>query len=111
MPGAKCCHALSSLSRYPEADNQTAIDMLQPGDVLLVDIFGKKVNGTIVGDNLLYYVMKATNNGGLVVDGQDRAYGSRTPNPVFQFHLLLLSAHCNFVSDSGEEASLYRGAR
>lgn len=49
--------------------NQTAIDMLQPGDVLVVDIFGKKVNGTIVGDNLFYYVMKATNSGGLVVDG------------------------------------------
>ena len=28
--------------------------MLQPGDVLVVDLFGKKVNGTIVGDNLFY---------------------------------------------------------
>src|SRR3989440_3276180 len=52
--------------------NQTAIDMLQPGDVLVVDLFGKKVNGTIVGDNLFYYVMKATNGGGLVVDGSIR---------------------------------------
>lgn len=52
--------------------NQTAIDMLQPGDVLVVDIFGKKVNGTIVGDNLFYYVMKATHSGGLVVDGSIR---------------------------------------
>ncbi len=50
--------------------NQTAIDMLQPGDVLVVDLFGKKVDGTIVGDNLFYYVMKATNGGGLVVDGR-----------------------------------------
>jgi 4-hydroxy-4-methyl-2-oxoglutarate aldolase len=49
--------------------NQTAIDMLQPGDVLVVDIFGKKVNGTIVGDNLFYYVSKATQGGGIVVDG------------------------------------------
>src|SRR5215472_2055530 len=40
--------------------NQIAIDMLQPGDVLVVDLFGKKVDGTIVGDNLFYYVMKAT---------------------------------------------------
>ena len=53
----------------PRLMNQTAIDMLQPGDVLVVDIFGKKVNGTIVGDNLFYYVMKTTNGGGLVVDG------------------------------------------
>src|SRR5258707_5511749 len=52
--------------------NQTAIDMLQPGDVLVVDMFGKKVNGTIVGDNLFYYVMKATKAGGLVVDGSIR---------------------------------------
>src|SRR6266568_8049497 len=52
--------------------NQTAIDMLQPGDALIVDLFGKKVNGTIVGDNLFYYVMKATRSGGLVVDGSIR---------------------------------------
>jgi len=52
--------------------NQTAIDMLQPGDVLVVDLFGKKVDGTIVGDNLFYYAMKATNGGGLVVDGSIR---------------------------------------
>ena len=52
--------------------NQTAIDMLQPGDVLIVDLFGKKVNGTIVGDNLFFYVMKATHSGGLVVDGSVR---------------------------------------
>jgi 4-hydroxy-4-methyl-2-oxoglutarate aldolase len=52
--------------------NQTAIDMLQPGDVLVVDLFGKKVDGTMVGDNLFYYVMRATHNGGLVVDGSIR---------------------------------------
>jgi 4-hydroxy-4-methyl-2-oxoglutarate aldolase len=52
--------------------NQTAIDMLQPGDVLIVDLFGKKVYGTIVGDNLFYYVMEATRGGGLVVDGSVR---------------------------------------
>ena len=56
----------------PNLFNQTAIDMLQPGDVLVVDLFGKKVDGTIVGDNLFYYVMKATNGGGLVVDGSIR---------------------------------------
>src|SRR6266568_7137168 len=55
-----------------DLSNQTAIDMLQPGDVLVVDLFGKKVDGTIVGDNLFYYVMKATNGGGLVVDGSIR---------------------------------------
>lgn len=55
-----------------ELTNQVAIDILQPGDVLVVDLFGKKVDGTIVGDNLFYYVMKATHSGGLVVDGSIR---------------------------------------
>ena len=56
----------------PSLSNQFAIDMLQPGDVLVVDLFGKKVDGTMVGDNLFYYVMKATKSGGLVVDGSVR---------------------------------------
>jgi regulator of RNase E activity RraA len=56
----------------PHLTNQTAIDMLQPGDVLVVDLFGKKVGGTVVGDNLFFYVMTATKGGGLVVDGSIR---------------------------------------
>jgi 4-hydroxy-4-methyl-2-oxoglutarate aldolase len=53
-------------------NNQAAIDMLQPGDVLVVDLFGQTEGGTIVGDNLFYYIMKATRSGGLVVDGAIR---------------------------------------
>jgi 4-hydroxy-4-methyl-2-oxoglutarate aldolase len=53
-------------------NNQAALDMLQPGDVLVVDLFGKVDGGTIVGDNLFYYVMKATKGGGMVVDGAIR---------------------------------------
>ena len=56
----------------PSLTNQFAIDMLQPGDVLVVDIFGKKVGGTVVGDNLFYFTMRATHSGGLVVDGSIR---------------------------------------
>jgi regulator of RNase E activity RraA len=56
----------------PRWNNQAAIDMLQPGDVLVVDLFGKVDGGTIVGDNLFYYVMKTTKNGGMVVDGAVR---------------------------------------
>jgi len=52
--------------------NQVAIDMLQPGDVLVVDLFGQAEGGTIVGDNLFYYIMKATKGAGLVVDGSIR---------------------------------------
>jgi regulator of RNase E activity RraA len=53
-------------------NNQAAIDMLQPGDVLVVDLFGQVEGGTIVGDNLFYYIMKATSGAGLVVDGAIR---------------------------------------
>ena len=56
----------------PRLGNQFAIDQLQPGDVLVVDLFGKREGGTIVGDNLFYYVDKATKGGGLVVDGAVR---------------------------------------
>jgi 4-hydroxy-4-methyl-2-oxoglutarate aldolase len=52
--------------------NQVAIDMLQPGDVLVVDLFGQGDGGTIVGDNLFYYIMKAAKGAGLVVDGAIR---------------------------------------
>jgi len=52
--------------------NQTVIDMLQPGDVLVVDLYGKQQGGTIVGDNLFHYIMRATHGGGLVVDGSIR---------------------------------------
>jgi 4-hydroxy-4-methyl-2-oxoglutarate aldolase len=48
--------------------NQTAIDMLQSGDVAVVDLFGKVTGGTFVGDKLAYYVQKTTGTG-LVVDG------------------------------------------
>jgi regulator of RNase E activity RraA len=53
----------------PSLNNQYVMDMLVPGDVLVVDLYGKKEGGTIVGDNLFYYIMKATHGGGLVVDG------------------------------------------
>jgi 4-hydroxy-4-methyl-2-oxoglutarate aldolase len=53
-------------------NNQYAIDMLQPGDVLVVDLFGQGEGGTIVGDNLFYYIMRATKGAGLVVDGAIR---------------------------------------
>jgi len=66
-------------------NNQFAIDMLQPGDVLIVDLFGKKEGGTIVGDNLFYYVMKATKGGGLIVDGSIRDLEgiSEMPMPAY----------------------------
>jgi 4-hydroxy-4-methyl-2-oxoglutarate aldolase len=65
-------NARAKAAGFERMSNQTAIDMLQPGDVLVVDLFGQGENGTIVGDNLFYYIMKATKSGGLVVDGAIR---------------------------------------
>jgi regulator of RNase E activity RraA len=61
--------AKAGVARYT---HQYAIDQLQPGDVFVADMFGKKEDGTIVGDNLFYYIMKATRSAGLVVDGSVR---------------------------------------
>jgi regulator of RNase E activity RraA len=50
--------------------HQTAIDMLQKGDVLVVDAAGAQFGG-IIGDNLAYYIMKKT-GAGFVIDGAIR---------------------------------------
>jgi 4-hydroxy-4-methyl-2-oxoglutarate aldolase len=68
----KAVEANAKKNGYAGFHNQTVIDMLQPGDVLVVDLFGKKVGGTMVGDNLFYYINKATKGGGLIVDGAVR---------------------------------------
>jgi regulator of RNase E activity RraA len=77
--------AAQGLERF---GNQFAIDQLQSGDVLVVDLFGKEENGTIVGDNLFYYVMKATGSGGLVVDGSIRDLEgiAQMPMPAYFRH-------------------------
>lgn len=49
--------------------NQWAIDQLQPGDVLVVDMFGKVDGGTFVGDNLATAIFAATKGTGMVIDG------------------------------------------
>ena len=65
-------NARAKAAGFDRMNNQAAIDMLQPGDVLVVDLFGQGDGGTIVGDNLFYYIMKTTRSGGLVVDGAIR---------------------------------------
>jgi len=68
----KVAVAKAKQNGLPDLRNQTVIDMLQPGDVLVVDLFGKKVNGTMVGDNLFYYIYKTTHGAGLIIDGSIR---------------------------------------
>lgn len=48
------------------ARNQTAIDQLQPGDVIVADVFGADWN--FVGNKLAHYIQTTTNNG-MIVDG------------------------------------------
>jgi 4-hydroxy-4-methyl-2-oxoglutarate aldolase len=51
--------------------NQYVLDMLGPGDVIVVDLFGKEEGGTFVGDNLATYVAQTT-KAGMVIDGSVR---------------------------------------
>jgi 4-hydroxy-4-methyl-2-oxoglutarate aldolase len=51
-----------------KAINQRVIDLLQPGDVVVVDLFGKIDGGTFVGDNLATAIFSATKTG-FVIDG------------------------------------------
>jgi regulator of RNase E activity RraA len=53
------------------APHQRFIDSLQPGDVPVVDLYGKIEGGTVVGDNLATAIWDATKTG-LVVDGAIR---------------------------------------
>lgn len=52
-------------------ENSWIIDILQPGDVLVVDLFGKIRYGTIVGDNLSTSIYTRSHNG-LIVNGAVR---------------------------------------
>lgn len=57
--------------RVGKGQNSWVIDTLQPNDVLVVDLFGKIVNGTFAGDNLATSIF-AKSGTGLVVDGAVR---------------------------------------
>lgn len=52
-------------------ENSWIIDILQPGDVLVVDLFGKVRYGTIIGDNLATAIYAKSHNG-LIVNGAVR---------------------------------------
>jgi len=49
--------------------HQWAIDQLRPGDVIVVDLFGKIDGGTFVGDNLATAIYALSKGAGMVVDG------------------------------------------
>ena len=57
------------------------IGMLQPGDVLVVDLFGKIEEGSMTGDNLSAAIFAATGNG-FVIDGGIRDLDGIRKQPV-----------------------------
>ncbi len=73
---------------FTSAAHQWVIDQLQPGDVLVVDMFGKEDGGSLVGDNLAAAVKSATQTGGIVVDGAIRDLEGIYPlgMPVYTRH-------------------------
>jgi regulator of RNase E activity RraA len=59
-------------------NHQNAIDLLQKGDVFVVDVFGSVAMGGVIGDNLAYYIMKTT-GAGFVIDGAIRDLDGISP--------------------------------
>ena len=55
----------------PRLSHQTALDMLQKGDVFVCDIFGSLDAGGVIGDNLANFIMTTT-KAGFVIDGAIR---------------------------------------
>ena len=70
--------------------NQRVIDILKPGDVLVVDLFGKIDGGTFAGDNLATAIHAATGQG-FVIDGAirdlDGVHAMDIPIYVRGFHV------------------------
>jgi 4-hydroxy-4-methyl-2-oxoglutarate aldolase len=66
-------------------ENSWIIDILQPGDVLVVDLFGKIRYGTIVGDNLSTAIYTKSHNG-LIVNGAVRDVTGIQQIPGFQVY-------------------------
>jgi regulator of RNase E activity RraA len=67
-------------------ENSWIIDILKPGDVLVVDLFGKIRYGTIVGDNLSTAIYAKSHNG-LIVNGAVRDVTGIQEIPGFQCYV------------------------
>lgn len=66
-------------------ENSWIIDILKPGDVLVVDLFGKIRYGTIIGDNLATAIYAKSHNG-LIVNGAVRDVTGIQQIPGFQVY-------------------------
>jgi regulator of RNase E activity RraA len=66
-------------------ENSWIIDILKPGDILVVDLFGKVRYGTIIGDNLATAIYSKSHNG-LIVNGAVRDVTGIQEMPAFQVY-------------------------
>src|SRR3984957_6351016 len=66
-------------------ENSWIIDILKPGDVLVVDLFGKIRYGTIIGDNLATAIFSKSHNG-LIVNGAIRDVTGIQQMPGFEVY-------------------------
>lgn len=66
--------------------NSWVIELLQEGDVMVVDIFGKIKDGTVIGDNLGTAVQART-RAGAVIDGGIRDYDGLVKLPDVNFFM------------------------
>lgn len=73
-------------NRVGRGQNSWVIDTLLPGDVLVVDLFGKIKDGTFAGDNLSTSIM-AKSGTGLVVDGSVRDVSGISEIKGFQVYV------------------------
>src|SRR5262249_42866888 len=76
--------------------NSWVIDPLQPGDVMVVDMFGKVDNGPFIGDNLATSIRRRT-MAGAVIEGTIRDYQGIRQLPDVTFFCRGL--HPSFILD------------
>jgi regulator of RNase E activity RraA len=76
--------------------NTWIIDQLQPGDVLVVDLFGKIEDGTFIGDNLATAIRRRTGTG-IVIQGGIRDY--QRIDELEDFAVFFLGQHPSAILD------------
>jgi len=76
--------------------NTWIIDQLQPGDVLVVDLFGKVEDGTFIGDNLAT-AARARTGTGMIIDGGIR--DSIRVNEFKDFPVYCRGVHPSAIND------------
>ena len=83
-------------NRKGSGQNSWVIDTLLPNDVIVVDLFGKIVDGTFAGDNLATSIYTKTKTG-MVIDGSVRDLEGILPIPDFTTYIR--GVHPSFLKD------------